>query len=101
MERVFFLNLLYGNLLPPIDFVDGTTRQVVKFSSFNCNLLLWLFCKKGVKDVYLQFINEKEKEFINKLSQHYEILPDEKNQLNNYISNYIFIFDISIVNNID
>ncbi len=100
MDRVFFINLIYGNLSPPIDFVDGTTGEVVKFNSFNCNFLLWFFSKKGVKDVYLQFINEKGKEFINQLSEHYEISPDEKNQLNNYISNYPFIFDISIVNNI-
>ena len=96
----FFLNLIYGNILPPIDFVDETTGEEIKFNSFNCNYLLWFFSKKGVKDVYFHFISEKGKEFINNLSQYYEISLEEKNQLNNYISNFPFIFDISLVNNI-
>ena len=100
MDYSFFINLMYGNLLPPIDFVDATTGEVIKFNSFNCNYLLWFFSKKGVKDIYLHFINEKGKEFINNLSEHYEISLEEKNQLNNYISNFPFIFDISLVNNI-
>ena len=100
MDYSFFINLLYGNLSPPIDFVDGNTGEVVKFNSFNCNFLLWFFSKRGVKDVYMQFINVKGKEFINQLSEHYEISNEEKNQLNNYIYNFPFIFDISIINNI-
>ena len=100
MDHNFFIHLLYGNILPPIDFIDGNTGEIVKYNSFNCKYLLWFFSKKGVKDVYLQFINEKGKEFIKELSEHYEISIEEKNQLNNYISNFPFIFDISIINNI-
>ena len=100
MDYSFFINLIYGNLLPPIDFVDGTTGEEIKFNSFNCNYLLWFFSKKGVKDVYLRFISQKGKEFINNLSKHYEISLEEKNQLNDYISNFPFIFDITLVNNI-
>ena len=100
MDQNFFINLINGNLLPPIDFIDGVTGEIIKFNSFNCNYLLWFFSKKGVKDIYMQFINEKGKEFINNLSQHYEISPEEKNQLNCYIMNFPFIFDLSLVNNI-
>ena len=100
MDQNFFINLVNGNLLPPIDFIDGITGEVIKFNSFNCNYLLWFFSKKGVKEIYMNFINEKGKEFINTLSQHYEISPEEKNQLNNYILNFPFIFDLSLVNNI-
>lgn len=100
MDQIFFINLINGNLLPPIDFIDGVTGEIVKFNSFNCNYLLWFFSKKGVKDVYMNFINVKGKEFINNISQHYEISPEEKNQLNSYIINFPFIFDISLVNNI-
>ena len=100
MDQNFFINLINGNLLPPIDFTDGVTGEIVKFNSFNCKYLLWFFSKKGVKDIYMHFINEKGKEFINNLSQHYEISPEEKNQLNCYINNFPFIFDLSLVNNI-
>ena len=100
LDYNFFLNLIYGNLLPPIDFTNESTGEIIKFNSFNFKFLLWFFSKKGVKDVYLNFINEKGKEFINDLSEHYELSTEEKNQLNNYISNYPFIFDISLVNHI-
>ena len=100
MDQNFFINFINGNLLPPIDFYDGVTGEYIKFNSFNCNYLLWFFSKKGVKDIYMQFINEKGKEFINNISEYYEISQEEKNQLNSYIINYPFIFDISIVNNI-
>ena len=100
MDQNFFINLVNGNILPPIDFYDGVTGEYIKFNSFNCNYLLWFFSKKGVKEIYNQFINEKGKEFINDISQHYEISQDEKNQLNCYIMNYPFIFDLSLVNNI-
>ena len=100
MDQNFFINLVNGNLLPPIDFYDEVSGEYIKFNSFNCNYLLWFFSKKGVKDIYIQFINEKGKEFINNISEYYEISAEEKNQLNSYIINYPFIFDISIVNNI-
>ena len=100
MDQDFFINFVNGNLLPPIDFYDATTGEYIKFSSFNCSYLLWLFSKKGVKEIYGNFINEKGKDFINNLSDYYEINPEEKSQLNNYIFNFPFIFDISLVNNI-
>ena len=100
LDYNFFLNLIYGNLLPPIDFTDESTGEIIKFNSFNFKFLLWFFSKKGVKDVYLNFINEKGKEFINDLNEHYELSLEEKNQLNNYMSNFPFIFDISLVNHI-
>ena len=100
MDQDFFINFVNGNLLPPIDFYDATTGEYIKFSSFNCSYLLWFFSKKGVKEIYGNFINEKGKDFINNLSDYYEINPEEKSQLNNYIFNFPFIFDISLVNNI-
>ena len=48
----------------------------------------------------MHFINEKGKEFINDLSEHYELSFEEKSQLNTYISNFPFIFDISLVNHL-
>ena len=100
MDQDFFINFVNGNLLPPIDFYDATTGEYIKFNSFNCSYLLWFFSKKGVKEIYGNFINEKGKDFINSLSDYYEISPEEKSQLNNYIFNFPFIFDISLVNNI-
>ena len=100
MDHDFFINLVNGNLLPPIDFYDATTGEYIKFNSFNCSYLLWFFSKKGVKEIYGNFINENGKDFINSLSDYYEISPEEKSQLNNYIFNFPFIFDISLVNNI-
>ena len=100
MDQDFFINLVNGNLLPPIDFYDATTGEYIKFNSFNCSYLLWFFSKKGVKEIYGNFINEKGKDFINSLSDYYEISPEEKSQLNSYIFNFPFIFDISLVNNI-
>ncbi len=100
MDQNFFISLINGNIMPPIDFYDIGTGEYIKFSSFNCNYLLWFFNKKGVKEIYNQFINEKGKEFINEISQYYQISQEEKNQLNSYIINYPFIFDLSLVNNI-
>ena len=100
MDQNFFINFVNGNLLPPIDFYDASTGEYIKFNSFNCSYLLWFFSKKGVKDIYSNFINEKGKDFINNLSDYYEISQEEKNQLNSYIYNFPFIFDISLVNNI-
>ena len=77
------------------------TDEYIKFNSFNCSYLLWFFSKKGVKELYNNFISEKGKEFINDMSQHYEIgTEEEKYQLDNYIMNMPNIFDISLVNNI-
>jgi hypothetical protein len=100
MDQDFFINFVNGNLLPPIDFYDATTGEYIKFNSFNCSYLLWFFSKKGVKEIYGNFINEKGKEFIDNLSDYYEISSEEKNQLHSYIFNFPFIFDISLVNNI-
>ena len=100
MDQNFFINFVNGNMIPPLDFHDVNTDEYVKFNSFNCSYLLWFFSKKGVKEVYNQFINEKGKEFIDDLSQYYEISNEEKNQLNSYIINFPNIFDISLVNSI-
>ena len=100
MDQNFFINFVNGNLLPPLDFHDINTGEYIKFNSFNCSFLLWFFSKKGVKEIYNQFINEKGKEFTENLSQYYEISTEEKNQLNSYIMNFPNIFDISIVNSI-
>ena len=100
MDYHFFVNLINGNLLPPLNFHDINTDEYIKFNSFNCCFLLWFFSKKGVKEIYNQFINEKGKEFINDISEYYEISNEEKNQLDTYIMNFPNIFDISLVNNI-
>ena len=100
MDQNFFINFVNGNMLPPLDFHDVNTDEYVKFNSFNCSYLLWFFSKKGVKEVYNQFINEKGKEFTDDLSQYYEISTEEKNQLYSYIMNFPNIFDISLVNSI-
>ena len=100
MDQNFFINFVNGNMLPPLDFHDVNTDEYVKFNSFNCSYLLWFFSKKGVKEVYNQFINEKGKEFTDDLSQYYEISIEEKNQLYSYIMNFPNIFDISLVNSI-
>jgi hypothetical protein len=100
MDQNFFINFVNGNMIPPLDFHDVNTDEYVKFNSFNCSYLLWFFSKKGVKEVYNQFINEKGKEFTEDLSQYYEISNEEKNQLNSYIMNFPNIFDLSLVNSI-
>ena len=101
MDQHFFINLVNGNVLPPFEFHEVGTDEYIKFNSFNCSYLLWFFSKKGVKELYNNFISEKGKEFINDMSQHYEIgTEEEKYQLDNYIMNMPNIFDISLVNNI-
>ena len=100
MDSNFWINFSNGGLLPPIDFFDINSNEQIKFNSFNCGFLLWVFSKKGVKDVYINFINERGKDFIEDVANHYELSQDEKGQLNHYINNYPLIFDISIINNI-
>ena len=101
MDQSFFINLIHGNVLPPLNYHDLNNDEYIKFNSFNCSYLLWFFGKKGIKEIYNQFINEKGKEFIFEMTQYYEIpTEEEKNQLNSYIMNLPNIFDISLVNNI-
>ena len=101
VDQHFFINLVNGNVLPPFEFHEVGTEEYIKFNSFNCGYLLWFFSKKGVKDLYNNFISEKGKEFINDMSQYYELgTEEEKYQLENYIMNMPNIFDISLVNNI-
>ena len=101
MDQNFFISLINGNVLPPLNYHDLDNDEYIKFNSFNCSFLLWFFGKKGIKEIYNQFINEKGKEFIYEMSQYYEIpTEEEKNQLNSYIMNLPNIFDISLVNNI-
>ena len=101
MDQNFFISLINGNVLPPLEFHEVDTDEYIKFNSFNCSYLLWFFSKKGVKEIYNQFISEKGKEFITDMSQYYEIgTEEEKNQLNTYIMNMPNIFDITLVNNI-
>ena len=101
MDQNFFISLIHGSVLPPLNYHDLDNDEYIKFNSFNCSYLLWFFGKKGIKEIYNQFINEKGKEFIFEMSQYYEIpTEEEKNQLNSYIMNLPNIFDISLVNNI-
>ena len=101
MDQNFFINLINGNMLPPLEFHEVDTDEYIKFNSFNCSYLLWFFSKKGVKEIYNQFISEKGKEFISDMGQYYEIgTEEEKDQLNTYIMNMPNIFDITLVNNI-
>ena len=100
MDQNFFINFINGNLFPPLDFHDLNTNEYIKFNSFNCSYLLWFFSKKGVKEIYNQFYDEKGKEILEDINQYYEISIEEKNKLKTYIMNYPNIFDISLVNNI-
>ena len=94
----FYVMLINGNILPPIDCIDVFKNEHIHFKSFNTNFLLWFFSKEGIKDLYNKFINIEGKNFIDNVSKHYKISESEKIELINYINNLPFIFDISLVN---
>ena len=97
-EYSFYVMLINGNILPPIDCIDLFNNEHIYFKSFNTNFLLWFFSKEGIKDLYNKFINIEGKNFIDNVSKHYKISDSEKNELINYFNNLPFIFDVSLVN---
>ena len=94
----FYVMLINGNILPPIDCIDLFKNEHIHFKSFNTNFLLWFFSKEGIKDLYNKFINIEGNNFIDNVSKHYKICESEKIELINYFNNLPFIFDISLVN---
>ena len=96
----FYILLINGGLLPPIDFYDNSSNEKIAFKSFNSNYLLWFFSKKGIKDLYLKFTSTVGLALLEEVSTYYGLNDKEKTQLENYINNLPFIFDISLVNKI-
>lgn len=96
----FYILLINGNLLPPLDFFDNTSNEKIVFKSFNSNYLLWFFSKQGIKDLYVKFTSTVGLALIEEISNYYELCEKDKKQLENYVNNLPFIFDISLVNKI-
>lgn len=96
----FYILLINGGLLPPIDFFDNSSNEKIAFKSFNSNYLLWFFSKQGIKDLYLKFTSTVGLALLEEVSTYYGLNQKEKTQLENYINNLPFIFDISLVNKI-
>lgn len=96
----FYILLINGNLLPPLDFFDNTSNEKIVFKSFNSNYLLWFFSKQGIKDLYVKFTSTVGLALIEEISNYYELCEKEKKQLENYVNNLPFIFDISLINKI-
>ena len=100
-DYVFFITLINRNILPPTDYINENENEKVYFKSFNSQFLLWFFNKDGIKDLYSKFIQIEGDEFINSLVKYYDLSQEDKLSLVNYINNLPFIFDISLVNNIN
>ena len=96
----FYILLINGNLLPPLDFFDNTSNEKIVFKSFNSNYLLWFFSKQGIKDLYVKFTSTVGLALLEEISNYYELSEKEKKQLENYFNNLPFIFDISLINKI-
>jgi len=97
-EKHFWVMFINGNLLPPMKFNDNNTNEYIEFKSFNSKFLLWLFSKKGAKEFYDLFIKEQGKAVLSHISTDYNLSSiDDINQLEYYMNNLAYIFDLQTV----
>lgn len=93
----FWILFINGNILPPLNYYDNSSEELIHFKSFNSRFLLWFFSKDGIKDVYNSFIKHANGKILNKMIEFYQIKQKDRENLNSYIINLPFIFDISLV----
>jgi hypothetical protein len=97
-EKHFWVMFLNGNLFPPMKYTDGSTGEQVEFKSFNTKYLLWIFSKKGAKEFYEKFTQEEGSAVIANISSDYGVHESsDLNQLEYYMNNFSFIFDLNSV----
>ncbi len=96
----FYISLIRGRILPPSNFYDSNTNENLTFKSFNSHFLLWFFSREGIRDLYANFLNSQGDIFIKQVTKYYKLNQKESEQLNSYMNNLPFIFDISLVNNL-
>ena len=96
----FYISLIRGRILPPSNFFDSNTNENLTFKSFNSHFLLWFFSREGIRDLYTNFLNSQGDFFIKQVTKYYKLNQQESEQLNSYMNNLPFIFDISLVNNL-
>ena len=96
----FYISLIRGRILPPSSFYDSNTNETLTFKSFNSHFLLWFFSREGIRDLYSNFLNSQGDFFIKEVSKYYKLNQKESEQLNSYMNNLPFIFDVSLVNNL-
>ena len=96
----FYISLIRGRILPPSNFFDSNTNENLTFKSFNSHFLLWFFSREGIRDLYANFLNSQGDIFIKQVTKYYKLNQKESEQLNSYMNNLPFIFDVSLVNNL-
>ena len=99
-DNSFLILFKNQNILPPVNYVNGNTGEVVIFKSFNTKFLLWLFSKEGIKEIYFNFLRDEGNDLINEISRYYDVNDNEKEKLNYYINNLPNIFNINYVNSV-
>ena len=97
-DNSFLILFKNQNILPPVNYVNGNTGEVVIFKSFNTKFLLWLFSKEGIKEIYFNFLRDEGNDLINEISRYYDVNDNDKVKLNYYINNLPNIFNINYVN---
>ena len=96
----FYISLIRGRILPPSNFYDSNTNENLTFKSFNSHFLLWFFSREGIRDLYANFLNSQGNNFLKIATDYYKLNQKESEQLNSYMNNLPFIFDVSLVNNL-
>ena len=99
-DNSFYISLIRGSILPPSTYYDNSTNENLCFKSFNSHFLLWFFSKEGIKELYSKFLNSQGNNFLKLVSEYYKLNQKESEQLNSYINNLPFIFDLTLVNNL-
>ena len=100
IDYSFYISLIRGSILPPSTYYDNNTNENLCFKSFNSHFLLWFFSKEGIKELYSKFLNSQGNNFLKLVSEYYKLNQKESEQLNSYINNLPFIFDLTLVNNL-
>ena len=100
IDYSFYISLIRGSILPPSTYYDNNTNENLCFKSFNSHFLLWFFSKEGIRDLYTKFLNSQGSNFLKIATDYYKLNQKESEQLNSYMNNLPFIFDLSLVKNI-
>jgi hypothetical protein len=97
-DKHFWIMFLNGNLFPPMKYTDNTTGECVDFKSFNTKYLLWIFSKKGAKELYEKFLQEEASAAIANITSEYGVQDsNDLKQLESYVYNFSNIFDLNSV----
>lgn len=88
LEKDFWKNFSYKNLLPPMRYVDG--KKIIEFKSFNTQFMLWLFSKNGSAQLYTEFSQKHGEDLLQNFIYSYNLTNSDEVEIIDKLRQYIF-----------